>query len=272
MRRFIFILLSSLILIPCCYANKGLYIFTFSTNSIEKSIGDSIYHLYIKKSETKSLNIIPITISEGKISTSISDFKNKLDSLEYNKLKSDYIIIGIGAIGSAAATISASKTNPEALILISGVGIDGKDLIFRFLASSTYIVDLPNADTHTIRAQIRDELNGSGQKSIIPEEWSELSGYIPANFFMNILCPVYAAYGLSDSIVEWYDNCRGVESLLPQLQYNENVFRVFPNTGYCLRVSQTNCNVPMIGDITPQKIDLINIEALVDIVNWLMKE
>lgn len=261
-------LMSLLFSVMCQAQVADATVFAFSSNRFEQAVADSIRSHYDMKTHEGALNVVPIIVNNGKINDAVQKFEHYIDSVGARSSNFSYDIIGIGTLGSAAATISASGTDPQKLILISGVGIDGVDLLYRMFSVTTYLLDMPYATARSLREEFREEINNQKPLSKVPEMLRELAAYQPSQYLQKIKCPVYAVFGTSDSVVEWYANCVGMESALPNSEHNS--IRVHSDVGYCLKESKDNPGLPMIGDMNPKAEVKINTLAVDGIVDWMI--
>lgn len=237
---------------------SDLTIFSFVSNKYESAPSDTITNKI-------QARIIPISITDGSISKAVAKYQNMLDSIQKTSNKEDsYAIIGSGTFGSAAATIWASESRPKFLVLISGVGINGSEIAKRLFTSSTFFID-PEFSS-SVRKDILAEISRGKTGGIIPADFKELLSYQPYQYLRRITCPTFCAFGTADAIAEWYANSMSVEESLPLSA--KNLIRVYPRTGYCLRISDNDSNIPFIGDKKPQA-SRLNARAIADVVSWI---
>ncbi len=244
----------------CAFADNRvpLTVFSFSTNQYEKSVVDTLV-------EGSRFNIIPIQVSNGGINKSVTTYKNALDSIQKSiSLYVEYAILAAGTVGSAAATICASESSPKFLVLISAVGVDGADMVKRFYTSSTFFIE-PELSSF-MRKRIQSEIACGKVGDIINEDFKELLAYRPSQFLRMINCPTFCAFGTADAVVDWYTNSIGMDEGLPES--GQHLIRVYTRTGYCLRESDTDINIPFFGDKRQQPSKL-NPQAIADITSWI---
>lgn len=260
MRRFIWVGVVCLLCALVSKAEADVAVFGFFANRSEREVLDSVSHHC-------GASVVPIRIEDGNISEAVKKFGGMVDSVRGRNANAGYSIVGVGVLGSAAATICASEFAPQSLVLVSGAGIDGKDLLYRFSGSFSFIVDMPYAMADSLRGEILAGLEGRRPLFMVPEEFRQLSAYRPAPYLQKIKCPVYSAFGTSDCVVEWYSNAVGVEA---NLRGSEgNVVRVYPGLGYCLREGAEPINIPMPGDKKAGAVGPVSADAIADIVGWL---
>lgn len=247
----IFSILISCVFAVCTFAD--VTVFSFSSNQYEKSVADTIVNQIQGK-------VVDISVRGGGINEAVAEF---------NSIKKDegYAIIGTGTLGSVAATICASESCPEFLVLISGVGVDGYEVVKRFFTASTFFIE-PEASAMVRKAVLTEIARGECGKTF-PQEFYELLAYRPHQFLREINCPTFCAFGTSDVISDWYANGMGMEESLPVSE--KNLIRVYPRTGYCLKESETDDNIPFIGDKKQESIKL-NTQAIADILRWISNQ
>ena len=250
MKRILSIFISCVFSI-CTFAD--VTVFSFSSSQYEKSAADTIVNQIHGK-------VVDISVTDGKINEAVAAF----DSI---KKDGDYAIIGTGSLGSAAATICASESSPEFLVLISGVGVDGTDFVKRFSMASTFFIE-PKMSAK-VRRTVQTEIARGECGETFPPEFKELLAYRPNQFLRRINCPTLCVFGTADAIGDWYANGLGMEEGLPVSE--KNIIRVYPRTGYCLRESETDDNIPFIGD-KKQDTSKLNTQAIADIVLWVSNQ
>lgn len=238
-----------LIFISCIFAVStfaAVTVFSFSSNQYEASVADTIVNQIQGK-------VVEIAVTDGGINEAVAEF---------NSIKKDasYAIIGSGTFGSAAATICASESSPEFLVLISGVGVDGLEVAKRFFTASTLFIE------PEISATMRKAILTEFARGEAPMEFKGLLAYHPFQFLRRINCPTFCAFGTADATVDWYANSMGMEEGLPVS--DKNLIRVYPRTGYCLRESSSDVNIPFIGDKKKEDLKL-NAQAIGEIVGWI---
>ena len=239
--------------------------FAFYSGSAEESVVDSIKTCYACQNSGDCLDIVPIIVKEGKLQAAVSEFCDYLSA--HSSSISQYDMIGVGITGSAVATMCAAKSSPESLVLISGLGISGKDALRRMLTAGSYIANKQSNEAQDFRKQVDDVLCGTGELMLLPSEFVELKDFVPAQYLEKVKCPVLCVFGTNDSLVEWYENAKAAESALSASNHSSRVL-AYMNTGYCL-LSSPQSNIPQIGEINPNIKNQINATAISDIVDWI---
>lgn len=234
-------------------------------------ITDSIAIGYYK-AYNENIDTINIIFPIGKIQQGVEQFKARLSSIAAQSKEGGYFILGLALDGSAAATICASESSPEGLILVSGACVDGSQIMTRMMTGLSYIYDFPSP--RKIRAQMRKEVEMYTSSEpfdtiepIMPEEFRELVKFQPKKYLSKITCPVFAAFGGSDAWVDWYENSSSLDTILPLS--DSAVIKTYFKTGYCLLNTEENSNLPWFGDMNPNAPRSFNSSAIADIVEWL---
>lgn len=239
--------------------------FAFYSGSAEGSVVDSIKTCYACHNSGDSLDVVLVIVKEGKLQAAVTEFCDYMST--HSSYISQYDMIGVGITGSAVATMCAAESSPESLVLISGLGISGKDALRRMLTAGSYMANMQSIDAQNFRKQVDGSLCGSSDSTMFPSEFAELKDYVPAQYLEKVKCPVLCVYGTNDSLVEWYENAKATESALSASNHSSKVL-AYMNTGYCL-LSSPQSNIPQIGDINPSLRNQINATAINDIVDWI---
>lgn len=264
--RFIISLFAAMIgLVTMASNNATLITFTSISNT---GLTDSIANAYSQATD-HTLDTIKIIFPAGKIEQGVEQFKTRLSSLPANIKDNGYFILGLGLDGSAAATISASQTAPEGLILLSGAGIDGSKVVTRIMTGLSYIHDFPAEVRVMMRKEVEKYTSSEPFDTIepiMPEEMRELVKFQPKKYLNKLTCPVFAAYGTADPLVDWYENSTGLDEALPFSESNK--IKTFFYTGYGLVNSELNTNIPQFGDFKPTERSF-NTSAIAEIADWM---
>lgn len=268
MKKMSFILFCLLLSFVSMEAGAKSTTFAFYSGSAEESVVDSIKTSYSCHNSGEGLDIVPLIVKEGKLQAAVAEFSDYLTS--HSSSISQYNMIGVGIMGSAVATMCAAESSPESLVLISGLGISGKDALRRMLTAGSYMANMQMDDAQDFRKQVEGSLCGTGDSVMLPSEFAELKDFVPMQHLERVKCPVLCVYGTNDSLVEWYENAKAAESALSASNYSSKVL-AYMNTGYCL-VSSSWSNIPQIGDINPNLKNKINATAISYIVDWISSE
>ncbi len=267
--RYIISLFAALIGIAALASNKVTLV-TF-TPSDKIGINDSIATQYYKAYQ-ENIDTINIIFPMDKIEQGVEQFKARMSSNFALSKEGNYFIMGSSLEGSAAATICASESSPKGLILISAAGIDGSKVAKRFMTGLSYIFDFPSP--REIRAKMRKEIENYTSSEpldtvepIMPEDFRWLVRFQPKKYLSKITCPVFAAYGTADPLVDWYENSTGIDEALPYS--DSDVIKTYFNTGFCLLNTEENSNLPWFGDMNPNAPRSFNSSAIADIVEWM---
>ena len=267
MKKMSFILFCLLLSIVLMEAGAKSITFAFYSGGAEESVVDSIKASYACHNSGEGLDIVPLIVKEGKLQAAVAEFSDYL-STHFSSI-SQYNMIGVGIMGSAVATMCAAESSPESLVLISGLGISGKDALRRMLTAGSYMANMRMDDAQDFRKQVEGSLCGTGDSIMLPG-FAELKDFVSTQYLERVKCPVLCVYGTNDSLVEWYENAKAAESALSASNHSSKVL-AYMNTGYCL-VSSSQSNIPQIGDINPNLKIKINATAISYIVDWISSE
>ncbi|MDE6280015.1 MAG: hypothetical protein K2M05_08585 [Paramuribaculum sp.] len=250
--------------------SNNVTLVTFASTD-ETGITDSIATGYYK-AYNENIDTINIIFPVGKIKQGVEQFKARTNSIAAQSKEDGYFIMGLSFDGSAAATICASESSPEGLILVSGVCVDGSQFMTRMMTGLSYIYDFPNP--REIREQMRKEIElyTSSEpfdtiEPTMPEEFRELVKFQPKKYLGKLTCPVFAAFGGADPLVNWYENSSSLDIILPPS--NSTVIKTYLETGCCLLNTENNSNLPWFGDMNPNAPRSFNSYAIADIIEWL---
>lgn len=269
MRQLLLFLVSLICLTSLAQGKKVLY--TFNTNNFE--VIDSIAAGYNSNNESAA-EIINIPVKDGQIEASVNRFKASVDSLSKIYPDFNYAIAGVSVDGGIAATVSAAASNPRCIVLISAPGIGVDKIVTRLFSSALYLYIPYDEDMLTFRKMLMNEIalstsDSIANLSIIPIELARLVKYQPDWYLQQLKCPVFTAFGASDRLLEWYENCHNMVSVLPQTA--DNKVRVFAGTDHALLSTETLHNLPFIGDPSPKMMEPkpVNMSAASEIIDWL---
>ncbi|MBD5239537.1 MAG: hypothetical protein HDS64_07185 [Bacteroidales bacterium] len=269
MKKTSFILFCLLLSIVSMEAGAKSVTFAFYLGSAEESVVDSIKTSYACHNSGEGLDIVPVIVKEGKLQAAVAEFSDYLTSHSSSSLQ--YNMIGVGIMGSAVATMCAAESSPESLVLISGLGISGRDALRRILTAGSYMANMQMGDSQNFRKQVDGTLCGTCDSIMLPSGFAELKYFVPTQYLERVKCPVLCVYGTNDSLVEWYENAKAAESALSASNHGSKVL-AYMNTGYCL-LSSSQSNIPHTGDINPiLKNTTVNATAISNIVDWISSE
>lgn len=178
--------------------------------------------------QIKSNDILPLMVSASDLSnySSASDVNKiligKVDSLK-KQTGLPIGLIGIGAFGGVAAMDAANDSSVDFLVLISSIGMDGKEYLADSMLEMFY--NGSNYDVlSTIRKNIRRSIeNLAAGKDEVSEELKFISEDNAMKRLIEfridksldkIKCPVILTHLRYDGIVYWYPNLTNIDKVL----------------------------------------------------------
>lgn len=162
------------------------------------------------------------------IAQAVADARQKMDSMRRHSAADDIAVVGYGVVGGPAAMMLAgSDESVASLVLMSTLGVSGKEHLYASLAEFTYGLSGSEAEQgRRLRNAIAQQLGLCDGHAVeadsetarqfldMADPDGQLAQFDPAKALENVVCPVLVIHGQCDGIVDWKPNVMALERIL----------------------------------------------------------